>query len=249
MEESNIKTLKIISLVMLLLSILYLNIFGIVLSSMTYYGLQKKNICLLQSLLIPNLYEVIIIVIYFIGIFIKIKTSYKSNNSEYLEIIISYLLIILSLIQAAFQIYLSLNIYKLILKPFGTGTRTLNENELVFVYSTTEEISPPEEDPLPAYSPPANKLPTYYETQNDNNEIVERNESNDANASSSETLSNAITPNEEINSVSYISNNNLNLNSQENTTIDIAEITRDNLSDVSISINPPPYSLYPNNNS
>jgi len=48
------------------------------------------------------------IVLYFIGFFIKLKSSYNVNNKQ-LEIIISYVLVILTIVQATIQVF----IYKL----------------------------------------------------------------------------------------------------------------------------------------
>jgi hypothetical protein len=240
MREPNIKILKILSVLMIVLSIPYFNVFGIALSIMTLYGLLRKNNNLLQSLLIPNLYEIVMIVLYFIGFFIKLKSSYNVNNKQ-LEIIISYVLVILTIVQATIQIYISINIYKIVLISYGA--RAANENELIFIYSVQEEVSRPEEDPLPAYSPPANKLPTYSETQVN---VTQRNVTNNVDVSSSEALSNTITTNEEVSTDSNNSNSNTNLTSQENiTAVDITELTHNNSE---ISINPPPYSLLPPNN-
>eukprot|EP00833_Pecoramyces_ruminatium_P003342 jgi/Orpsp1_1/1177374/evm.model.c7180000061216.1 len=224
---------------MMVFSIPYFNIFGVALSIITFYGLQTKNICLLQSMLIPNLYEVIMIVLYFIGFFIKLKTSYEVKNKN-IEIVISYALVTFSIVQTLIQIYISINLYKLILKYYGRRT-TSNENEVIYIYGV-EESNHPEEDPLPAYTPPINKLPSYSETQSDATLPTLENSNTNEVSSASENISIVVTPPDESNSTLNITTSATNI-----TTQDITTVTHDNISEISTNSTPPPYSIYPTN--
>eukprot|EP00833_Pecoramyces_ruminatium_P014154 jgi/Orpsp1_1/1188186/evm.model.d7180000063075.1 len=106
-ETNKVTTLKILSLIMIILATPYVNIFGFLISGFTLYGLQKKNIKLINRSLIPNIFEALIFDFAFVGYFILIICN-KYN----------VLLILLVFIQASIQTYITINLFKLVKNPF-----------------------------------------------------------------------------------------------------------------------------------
>jgi len=194
--EMQINTLKILSIIMIILSSLYINVFGFVIASLTFYGLQKKSIKVLKFSMIPNGFLTLVYSLSFIAcVIVSISESFN------------ILLLVVVTSQSIIQLYLTCILFYLISNPFVFTDISLYDlfDSIIIENEISESNIIQEIETLPPYTPEdINKLPPYSNTNTNTNTNT---------VTDDETINNNLAQLSTEN-ISIIIDNNQNLNNE-----------------------------------
>ncbi|ORX76006.1 hypothetical protein BCR32DRAFT_296540 [Anaeromyces robustus] len=161
MKKANIRCLKIITIIMLVLSIPYFNMLGIIVSSLTLYGIQMQNHDIIKKILILNILEAIIFGGCHVVLIVLICLPFFSKRSLSIRIPLLLLAVFLLLL----QIYYIINIYIYTKNP--EAFIELNEKKVTEQPNENKESNKPNgndtiyNEPPPSYKSSYSLLPSY----------------------------------------------------------------------------------------